>query len=147
MQIKLLTKTELAQLSKIDQDVNLTPWSPANFSDAYANLNQQIWGIYTPAAELIGGCVLSQVLDEAEILQLSIAKAWQGQGYAAKLFRYIIHELSLRKVTAIFLEVRKDNLAAIHLYQACGFNQIALRKNYYHLPSGRMDALIMAKHL
>jgi len=34
-------------------------------------------------------------------------------------------------VTSIFLEVRADNAVAIRLYERAGFQDIALRKNYY----------------
>ena len=47
----------------------------------------------------------------------------------------------------IFLEVRISNKPAIELYYKSGFKKVSLRKNYYRLPEGREDALVMVKKL
>jgi ribosomal-protein-alanine N-acetyltransferase len=43
----------------------------------------------------------------------------------------------------VYLEVRPSNLAARHLYRKLGFQQIAIRPEYYPAPSGREDALFL----
>ena len=47
----------------------------------------------------------------------------------------------------IFLEVRVSNNPAIELYNKTGFKRVSIRKNYYRLPDGREDALVMSKRL
>ena len=47
----------------------------------------------------------------------------------------------------IFLEVRVSNEPAIGLYIKSGFKRVSVRKNYYRLPFGREDALVMSKRL
>jgi ribosomal-protein-alanine N-acetyltransferase len=47
----------------------------------------------------------------------------------------------------IFLEVRVSNSPAIELYNKTGFKRVSIRKNYYRLPDGREDALVMSKRL
>ena len=47
----------------------------------------------------------------------------------------------------ILLEVRASNAAAIKLYLDFGFKEIGLRKDYYRLPEGREDALVMSKQI
>ena len=47
----------------------------------------------------------------------------------------------------IFLEVRVSNAAATSLYLDFGFKQIGVRKDYYQLPEGKEDALLMSKSL
>ena len=47
----------------------------------------------------------------------------------------------------IFLEVRVSNASAIQLYIAFAFKEIGLRKDYYKLPEGREDALLMSKKI
>lgn len=44
----------------------------------------------------------------------------------------------------LLLEVRPSNRAALYLYRNIGFNEVALRKDYYPDIKGREDALIMA---
>ena len=47
----------------------------------------------------------------------------------------------------VFLEVRVSNVAATNLYLDFGFKQIGIRKDYYGLPEGKEDALLMSKSL
>lgn len=43
----------------------------------------------------------------------------------------------------IFLEVAENNVTAIHLYSAFGFEKISRRSQYYRTPNGNIDAHIM----
>jgi ribosomal-protein-alanine N-acetyltransferase len=52
-----------------------------------------------------------------------------------------------RNADTAFLEVRRSNGAAIHLYQAEGFCEVGLRRGYYPKGQGREDAILMAKPL
>lgn len=47
-------------------------------------------------------------------------------------------------VEVVLLEVRPSNLAALKLYEAVGFSEVGVRKDYYPAKGGREDALIMA---
>ena len=56
-----------------------------------------------------------------------------------ELLKYMFQETS--NLENITLEVGKNNNAAINLYKKNGFEQCALRKNYY----GKEDAILMIK--
>jgi ribosomal-protein-alanine N-acetyltransferase len=43
----------------------------------------------------------------------------------------------------VYLEVRPSNLPARHLYKTMGFQQIAIRPEYYPAVIGREDALFL----
>ncbi len=47
----------------------------------------------------------------------------------------------------LFLEVAADNVAAIKLYEATGFQRVGLRKGYYPHPDGAKDAVVMRRAL
>ena len=47
----------------------------------------------------------------------------------------------------MFLEVRPSNEGARKLYRNIGFNEIAVRKNYYPAAKGREDAILMGLSL
>ena len=143
MLIRQLANEELEQLSTIDALVNLNPWSLADYLGLAPH--QQAWGIFTGPNKLAGGCVYSQVLDQGEILQLCITRANQRQGLARQILTAVCAQMQQNSVSEIFLEVRIDNLAAIKLYQALGFNQISIRKNYYFINQRRFDAILMVK--
>jgi ribosomal-protein-alanine N-acetyltransferase len=48
------------------------------------------------------------------------------------------------KADTLLLEVRPTNEIAVNLYRSFGFNDLAIRPNYYPSENGREDALIMA---
>ena len=84
--------------------------------------------------ELVGFISYRQILDEVEIDEVLIFKEYQHQGFGSQLMQKILKVASEKQVQTIFLEVRQSNLPAIHLYEKCGFKQIAKRKNYYQHP-------------
>jgi len=43
----------------------------------------------------------------------------------------------------VYLEVRPSNIQARHLYRTVGFQQIAIRPDYYPALDGREDALFL----
>lgn len=87
-----------------------------------------------------------QVLDVAEVLRVGTHPHYQGRGLAKKLLSTWFDELKDLNID-VLLEVRADNLAAIHLYQSLGFQLIHVRKNYYKNPHNapKTDAWIMQK--
>ena len=84
--------------------------------------------------ELVGFISYRQILDEVEIDEVLIFKEYQHLGFGYQLMQKFLQEAFEKQGQTIFLEVRQSNLPAIHLYEKCGFKQIAKRKNYYQHP-------------
>lgn len=95
--------------------------------------------------EVIGFVSLHHLLDECSILHVFIESTYRQQKLATALMLYVLKQLEYREVKHVFLEVRISNQAAIRLYQACGFETLTIRKNYYTNPVE--DALLMQKKL
>lgn len=83
------------------------------------------------------------VADEAELLKICVLSDWRKQGIAEKMLRTLLGKMRENGAAACFLEVRSKNAPAIALYQKLGFEQIALRRNYY--PDD--DAVVMSVRL
>lgn len=92
--------------------------------------------------EVIGFGGMWHVLDEGEIMNIAVHKAYHRQGVGQLILQEIIAEAKRRKLVVIHLEVRISNEAAKRLYLKQGFNSITIRKAYYHNPTE--DALIMS---
>ena len=65
-------------------------------------------------------------------------------GFGQKLVENAISVCTDKECAFITLEVRVSNLAAISLYESCGFEKIGERKNFYTSPTE--NALIMTKY-
>ena len=86
------------------------------------------------------GFVVARVAsDEAEILTLAVAPGARGRGLGRALLSAAIAEATRRGARAIFLEVGRDNPAALALYAALRFANVGSRKGYY----GGRDASVL----
>lgn len=122
------------------------PWSERIFLSELRHANNHYFGAYTDDDTLVGYAGLAvngRAPDfETEVHTIGVDTAWQGKGIGKGLLRAMLR-IADRHNAPVFLEVRTDNAAAIALYQAHGFEQLGLRKNYYQ-PSGA-DAYTMVR--
>jgi len=98
-------------------------------------------------AGLAGYAVLSYGAGEAHVLNIAIHPQQQGRGLGRILLEHLLELAGRLNAETVFLEVRPSNLAALHLYESMGFNQVGHRRDYYPAKVGREDALIFARHL
>ena len=99
------------------------------------------------AGELIGYCVLMLAVDDAHLLNISVAEKWQGQGFGARLLRHVMKLGRELGASTLLLEVRPSNEKALALYRHFGFQQIGVRRGYYPATGGREDALVLTHAL
>lgn len=90
----------------------------------------------------VAGYVGSQtVMDETDMMNVAVHPDYRKQGIATALIVGLVGELRKKGSHCLTLEVRASNENAISLYRKLDFQQIGLRKNYYHNP--KEDALIL----
>lgn len=89
---------------------------------------------------LAGYLCLKLVLDEAEILDVAVAKSRRGMGIGRLLVQWALDFSGERGASLLFLEVRAGNVEAIALYRSFGFREAGRRKNYY---DNGEDAILM----
>lgn len=116
------------------------PWSLESISKETEN-PVAIYMIAEEEEKIVGFGGMWQVIDEGEIINIAVQKAYQRQGIGKLILEKLMEEAKNRNITIMHLEVRKSNAAAQHLYEKFGFNAIAIRKAYYHEPTE--DAVIM----
>ena len=95
--------------------------------------------------ELVGYIVVSEVLDEAHLLNICFSGKWRNQSFGRVTLSWLFDFLVSRGIKHLFLEVRPSNLSALALYDRLGFEVIGVRKDYYPDENGREDALAMLK--
>ena len=82
--------------------------------------------------ESLRGAIVGQATgDEAEIFDLAVAVRFRRSGVATQLTDEFIQHARNRGIHSIFLEVRKNNDAAIALYSSRGFTRCGERPGYY----------------
>ena len=97
----------------------------------------------------LAGFIMSRLVeDEAEILSVAVANAWQGRGLARRMLDLHLRRLAGLGARAVFLEVDEKNAPAIRLYRRAGFNEVSRRPNYYQGPDGTTaTALVLRRDL
>lgn len=142
LQIHNMQKENLEQIAQIEKISFSMPWSEKSFEEALDNPN----AFYIVAEEegrVAGYCGAYLILDEADVNQVAVDSSRQNQGIGRKLMEALLERLEQAGASAVTLEVRKSNRAAIALYESLGFITEGIRKNFYEKPVE--DALIMWK--
>lgn len=136
-----MTEADLDAVMAIEPHIYSHPWTRGNFVDSLAS-GYSAW-VLLDGAKIIGYSLMMLVLDEAHLLNLSIAKAYQKRGLGRLLLEHMIANARQHGAANMFLEVRPSNISAIALYENIGFNEMAIRRGYYPAHNGREDAVLM----
>ena len=132
---------DLESIMVIEPQIYPYPWTRGNFSDSLSS-GYSAW-VLMLNDQIIGYSLMMLVLDEAHLLNLSVAKPYQKQGLGRVLLEHMVSIARKNKMANMFLEVRPSNISAIALYENMGFNEMAVRRKYYPAPNGREDAVLM----
>ncbi len=140
-QFRPMQLNDLDAIMAIEPYIYPYPWTRGNFSDSL-NSGYSAWVLLRNEV-IIGYALVMMVLDEAHLLNLSIAKDHQKQGLGRVLLEHMIDIAKNNQAANMFLEVRPSNISAIALYENMGFNEMAIRRGYYPAKNGREDAVLM----
>ena len=136
---------DLAEVARLEKTLYTFPWSLGNFRDSLT-AGYDCWTV-NHGETVIGYAVLMIALDEAHLLNLAVAAEWQNQGIGRGFLEHLVEVARAAGCQIIYLEVRPSNVSARHLYRTAGFQQIAIRPDYYPATSGREDALFLGRTL
>jgi ribosomal-protein-alanine N-acetyltransferase len=132
---------DLDDIMAIENVIYTHPWSRGNFSDSL-NAGYSCW-VLEENSEIVGYSVLMLAIDEAHLLNISIARNRQRQGLGLALLERMMEIARSHNAAHMFLEVRVSNRPAITLYEKAGFNEMAIRRKYYPGLHDREDAFLM----
>ncbi len=140
-QLRPMQMDDLDAIMQIEPTIYSHPWTRGNFSDSL-NSGYSAW-VLEQDRGVIGYALLMMILDEAHLLNLSVAKHQQKQGLGRYLLEHMLKIAKNHQAANLFLEVRPSNVAAIALYENMGFSEMAVRRGYYPAHNGREDAILM----
>jgi [ribosomal protein S18]-alanine N-acetyltransferase len=125
------------------------PWSADDVAALIASPSTLAAAALDPVNGRLRGFILSRLAaDEAEILTIAVEAAMRGKGVGRALLAENLRQASNAGARAMFLEVDKDNAAALALYKRLGFVKVGERAGYYRRRDGtRVAAHIMRRAL
>ena len=146
VRLEALTLERLDLLLAVEQRAYSHPWTRGNFTDAMAS-GYQIQ-LLLGGEQLLGYFVAMPGVDEAHLLNLTVAPEFQHQGWAPVLLDAMGLWARGQSAQWLWLEVRANNLRARQVYEKYGFQRIGERKRYYPGEGAeREDAIVMSRAL
>jgi ribosomal-protein-alanine N-acetyltransferase len=117
------------------------PWSAASFAELLAHPGALAFLALAPgpaaadgSPETVGFVLGRLAADEAEILSVGVARAWQRRGLGRRLVEALAGAARERGARQLYLEVAAGNTAARALYGGLGFAENGRRRGYYVHP-------------
>lgn len=124
MQVRVGNPGDIDQILRIQRSTpEASQWNPSDYELLVAETDDEIAGflVWRSVVWNEGG------INEAEILNLAVAKSSRRQGLGRALIEAV-------PVSNVFLEVRESNAAARALYRKAGFVEAGVRFGYYAHP-------------
>ena len=142
MKIIPMNEGHVAQVAALEKLCFSDPWSENSVASELEN-PLSLWLIAEEDGAVCGYVGSQTVLDETDMMNIAVCPDCRRKGIAAALITELVSRLKARGSRVLRLEVRESNFSAIALYEALGFTQLGLRKNYYRNP--KENALILGK--
>ncbi len=131
MEVIRLGLDELMACQELDQIALGGIWNKKHWSYELSTPSRLSLGIMNRSKLLAIACG-SIVIDELHITAIAVHPERRREGLGALILSSLMTKAKLGGVKTATLEVSKENLAAIALYNRCGFISSGYRINYYH---------------
>lgn len=131
---------DIDAVADIEKQCFAHPWTPDALQEELSNPTARFY-VCTLDGRAVGYIGANNIADEVYMTNLAVLPTHQGMGIGELLLRTLLYVSEQEKAQFVTLEVRPSNLAAIHLYQKCGFLKRGERKRFYRDPEE--DALIL----
>ena len=147
LQVRAMLAADLETVLRNEIRAYAFPWTNGMFAECLRDA-QFDCRVGVLGREVVGHGILSAGAGEAHVLNVCVARRYQGYGHGSVMMAHLLERAWYRHAArTVFLEVRPSNQVAIGLYQGLGFAEVGRRKNYYPAAVGHEDALVMALDL
>lgn len=99
--------------------------------------------IFRENKEMIGFLSYEDIYERFEIDYIFVVEEYRNKGIASNMLEFLLKEAKEKQIENITLEVAVENRKAISLYKKYGFEEAALRKQYY----GNEDAYLLIRKM
>lgn len=145
MFIREMMEHDLSQVIQLEKELFVVPWSLKDFMYEVKENPFSCCYVMIDDEKVIAYIVYWIAYEKAEIATIGVSSVYQRQGIASQMLERCIDEVHMKECENITLEVRQSNTKAIGLYKKFGFEEKAIRKNYYQ--DNHEDAYLMEKRI
>ncbi|CAG0997467.1 diamine N-acetyltransferase [Burkholderiales bacterium] len=144
-QLRPMEPRDVPVVATLEALVYSHPWSAGNFHDSLAA--GHCCTLAEVGGALAGYGVLMRGVDEAQLLNISVAPALRRKGVGQRLWEHFLNQAKAMGALQLSLEVRVSNVGALAFYARLGCRPVGRRRGYYPQEGGREDALLLALEL
>ena len=133
---------ETDNLSFGAEGLPFTPESEAAYINQIENSCDSIMLVAKEDGKIVGDAVLNRFprrMKHRGELGISVLKAYWNKGIGSQLLLEIINFANENSFEIIDLQVRSDNLAAIHLYEKFGFRKIGTHPAFFKIDNEQIS--------
>jgi ribosomal-protein-alanine N-acetyltransferase len=146
--IRSVEASHVADLIRIGDETNLSPWSAQSYLEEMKNPNAIMLRAVNDDNATIGFVVGrlvpagdTELRTDAEIYNIAVVLNEQRRGCGQSLFDAFVERCRTSGAANIWLEVRESNEQAIRFYEKNGFERVQSRRSFYENP--REHAILM----
>lgn len=140
-----MNPADLDSVLEIEKNSFTQPWTRQMFENEMRGNPFSEPVVLRAGGKIAGYCCLWFMFEECHVLDFAVSPSRRREGWGEKMLDWIIQKSRDKGARKILLEVREGNQPARTLYQHAGFEEIAVRKDYYSEP--RENALILQRAL
>ena len=134
VQIRPMVLEDCQWVYEIDRNCFTDSWSLSMFQDLF-RYPTNFYFVAEEGQRICGFAGIMVSVDTADIMNIAVQKEDRGRGIGRQLLEQLTAQAIQCGCEQMLLEVRESNQTARRLYQASGFVEIAIRKNYYTSPT------------
>ena len=146
--IRPVEAPHIADLIRIGEETNLSPWSAESYLDEMKNghaIMLRMVNDDNATIGFVGGRLViageTEPRTDAEIYNIAVMTSEQRRGCGQSLFEAFRGRCIAENAANIWLEVRESNQSAIAFYEKNGFERVQARHHFYENP--REHAILM----
>ena len=129
--IRQMRLDDIEYVSRLERRCYTLPWSSGAYVTEVGNSNAYYTVATLDDSGIVGYCGMWVIMDEMHMTTIAVDPAVRGLRIGERLLLDLIREGILRGAERATLEVRERNTVAHNLYVKYGFEDVAVRKNYY----------------
>lgn len=158
---RALTPEDIGSVVEVEKTAHAHPWKARHFEDSIAagywcqllalrkapGVDPPGWVHHPSTCDghwLLGYLVAMPGVEEAHLLNLTVAPAHRRCGWGRWMMNALHHWARAQQARCLWLEVRASNRAARGLYEQLGWQVVGVRRGYYpDTAQAREDAVVM----
>jgi len=127
-----MTTEHIEEVVEMEKRCFSDSWTEAMFVNELENEKAYYYVLANGEnGKIAGYCGFWKILDEGHIMNVAVDIDCRGKHFSDILMDKMLSEAKKLDISAMTLEVRAGNSAAIGLYRKYGFEMAGIRKSYY----------------